>query len=317
MKTINSENNDSISVIVPVYNEWESVTELSASISENLKKTGKPFEIIFVDDGSTDDTCEKLLQLKRSIPEIKLIRFQKNYGKSAALSAGFEKAKGHFVVTIDGDLQDEPKEIVNLLQKLEEGYDLVSGWKKQRRDRFIKRFSSKIFNFVTSVTTGVYLHDHNCGLKAYRRVVVKNLSIYGELHRYIPALIHSLGFKVTEIEVTHHHRKYGKTKYGLWRFFAGFFDLLTVLFLTKYTTRPLHLFGIIGLVSFTVGVLINFYLTIMKYFYNQGIGDRPLLFLGILLILVGFQFVSLGFLAEMISSFGNKDKKYIIRKIYD
>ena len=246
MKTINSENNESISVIVPVYNECESVTELSASISENLKKTGKPFEIIFVDDGSTDDTSEKLLQLKRSIPEIKLIRFQKNYGKSAALSAGFEKAEGHFVVTIDGDLQDEPKEIVNLLQKLEEGYDLVSGWKKDRRDRFIKRFSSKIFNFVTSVTTGVYLHDHNCGLKAYRRVVVKNLSLYGELHRYIPALIHSLGFKVAEIEVTHHHRKYGKTKYGLWRFFAGFFDLLTVLFLTKYTTRPLHLFGIIG-----------------------------------------------------------------------
>lgn len=317
MKTINSENNESISVIVPVYNEWESVTELSASISENLKKTGKPFEIIFVDDGSTDDTSEKLLQLKRSIPEIKLIRFQKNYGKSAALSAGFEKAEGHFVVTIDGDLQDEPKEIVNLLQKLEEGYDLVSGWKKQRRDRFIKRFSSKIFNFVTSVTTGVYLHDHNCGLKAYRRVVVKNLSLYGELHRYIPALIHSLGFKVAEIEVTHHHRKYGKTKYGLWRFFAGFFDLLTVLFLTKYITRPLHLFGIIGLVSFTVGVLINLYLTIMKYFYNQGIGNRPLLFLGILLILVGFQFVSLGFLAEMISSLGNKDKKYIIRKTYD
>ena len=306
-----------ISVVIPLLNETESIPELGNALRENLLSTGKSFELIFVDDGSTDGSTEQLIKLKESIPEIKIIQFQKNHGKSAALSAGFEMSAGERVVTIDADLQDEPKEIINLLQKLEEGYDLVSGWKKNRQDPFIKRITSKLFNFVTSLTTGVRLHDHNCGLKAYRKVVIDNLSVYGELHRYIPALVYSYGFKVTEIEVTHHNRRYGKTKYGSWRFFAGFFDLLTVLFLTKYTSKPLHLFGIIGLISFSLGILINMYLTVLKYFYAEGIGNRPLLFLGILLILVGFQFVSLGFIAEMISSFSNKDKKYIIRKSYD
>jgi len=306
-----------VSIIIPLFNETESVQELGAALRENLLATGKSFELIFVDDGSTDGSSEQLLKLKKTIPEIKIIQFQKNYGKSAALSAGFEMSTGECVVTIDADLQDDPTEVVSLLQKLEEGYDLVSGWKKNRKDPFIKRITSKLFNLVTSISTGLKLHDHNCGLKAYRKVVIENLSVYGELHRYIPALVYSYGFKVTEIEVTHHERRYGKTKYGVWRFFAGFFDLLTVLFLTKYTSRPLHLFGIIGLASFVSGVLINLYLTVLKYFYAEGIGNRPLLFLGMLLILIGFQFVSLGFLAEMISSFGTKDKKYIIRKSYD
>lgn len=306
-----------VSIVIPLYNERESIPELGAALRDTLLSTGKSFELIFVDDGSTDGSTEQLLELKKSIPETKIIQFQKNYGKSTALSAGFEMSTGESVITIDADLQDEPKEVVSLLQKLEEGYDLVSGWKKNRQDPPIKRITSKLFNFVTSISTGLKLHDHNCGLKAYRKVVIENLSVYGELHRYIPALVYSYGFKVTEMEVTHHQRRYGTTKYGAWRFFAGFFDLLTVLFLTKYTSKPLHLFGIIGLASFVLGVVINMYLTVLKYFYAEGIGNRPLLFLGILLMLVGFQFFSLGFLAEMISSFGNKDKKYIIRKSYE
>ena len=308
-----------VSVVIPLYNERESVEELGNAIIQVLTTSGRTFELIFIDDGSTDGSIDVLKKMRESQPSVKIriIQFQKNYGKAAALSVGFSRIRGRYVVTIDADLQDEPAEIPKLLAKLGEGYDLVSGWKRDRQDPFIKRWSSKFYNYITSVTTGVYLHDHNCGLKAYRREVVQYLSIYGELHRYIPSIVCSYGFNVTELPVMHHKRKYGKTKYGLWRYFAGLFDLLTVLFLTRYTTRPLHLFGFIGLGSFTLGFFINLYLTIEKYFFGQGIGNRPLLFLGILLIILGFQFFSLGFLAEMITNIRSKDNHYIVKQIYE
>ncbi|KPK88842.1 glycosyl transferase family 2 [bacterium SM23_31] len=306
-----------ISAVVPLYNERESLPELTNTVRESLLSTGRSFEMIFIDDGSTDGSFEALLDLKKSVPEMRIIQLQKNHGKSAALSTGFAYARGEFVVTIDADLQDDPKEIPALLKKLDEGYDLVSGWKKNRQDPFSKKITSKFFNLVTSFTTRTYLHDHNCGLKAYRRSVIEHLFIYGQLHRFMPSLAHSNGFRVTEVVVTHHQRKYGKTKYGFWRFFAGFFDLLTVLYLTKFTTRPLHLFGSIGLVSFLTGFFINLHLTIRKYFYHEGVSNRPLLFLGILLILIGIQSFSLGLLAEMITNIRSRDKKYVIKNIYD
>ncbi len=313
----NDEKHVEVSVVVPVFNEKDSLYELSNLLRETLTSSGKSFEVIFIDDGSTDDSFDALMRLKESHPEIRVIKFQMNYGKSSALSTGFDSARGDYVVTIDSDLQDDPKEIPALLEKLLEGYDLVSGWKKHRKDPVSKRLPSKIFNFVTSVTTGIHLHDHNCGLKAYRRTVVKKISIYGELHRFIPALAHAFGFRVTEMPVQHHKRKYGKSKYGLWRYFAGFFDLMTIMFLTRFTTRPLHLFGSMGLLLFLAGFIINIYLTILKYFYGEGIGNRPLLFLGILLILVGFQVFSLGFLAEMITKLRSKDDSNLIKEYYD
>ena len=306
-----------ISVVIPLYNERESLEELSNSLTTVLSRICGTFEIIFIDDGSTDGSIDVLKAIKCSAPpgRIRIIKFQKNYGKAAALSVGFSEVRGTYVVTIDADLQDEPAEIPVLIAKIKEGYDVVSGWKKDRQDPVIKRWSSKFYNFVTSVATGVYLHDHNCGLKVYRREVVGYISIYGQLHRYIPAIASSYGFTVTEIPVAHHKRKYGKTKYGLWRYFAGLFDLLTVLFLTRYTTRPLHLFGIIGLVSFLLGFFVNLYLTFVKYVLGQGIGNRPLLFLGVLLIILGLQFFSLGFLAEMVTSIRSRENNYIARNI--
>jgi len=317
MERVMEKKNDArvdISVVIPLYNEEESLPLLYATLHEQLDATGKSYEIIFVDDGSTDNSVEVLLGLKRSGSVImRILQFQKNYGKAAALSVGFSRAAGDVVITMDADLQDDPKEIPHLIEKLNEGYDLVSGWKKERKDPLSKRLWSKLFNSVTSLMSGISLHDHNCGLKGYRNKVIKSVSIYGELHRYIPALAYAQGFKVTEIPVTHHPRKFGKTKYGMWRFFSGFFDLLTVIFLTRFTRSPLHLFGIAGFIFVVAGFLINLYLTIIKYFYHEGIGQRPLLFLGILLMIVGFQFFSLGFLGEMLANMKNQDKNYIIR----
>ncbi len=306
-----------ISVIIPVYNERDSLNELTQSLKDTLDAYGRNYELIFVDDGSKDGSFELLRDLMKTLRGIRIVKFQMNYGKSAALSTGFESARGEYIVTIDSDFQDDPNEIPSLLDKLAEGFDLVSGWKKHRKDPVSKRLPSKIFNLVTSIATGIRLHDHNCGLKVYRRNVVKKISIYGELHRYIPAMAHALGFRVTEMIVQHHQRKHGKSKYGIWRYFAGFFDLLTVMFLTRFITRPLHLFGSMGLMLFIVGIIINLYLTTLKYFYGEGIGDRPLLFLGILLILVGFQVFSLGLLAEMITKLRSKDDSTVIKENYD
>jgi glycosyltransferase involved in cell wall biosynthesis len=312
-----TDNNIVVSVVIPLFNEEESLSPLCVELKNSMDIIGKPFEWIFVDDGSTDGSLEVLLKLKNDYPEIRVIQFQRNEGKSAALAAGFKHVRGDYVVTLDADLQDDPVEIPALIQKLEAGFDLVSGWKKNRKDPLGKRFFSKIFNFITSRVTGARLHDHNCGLKAYKSAVVDSISIYGELHRFIPPLAYAKGYSITEIPVKHHKRKFGKTKYGMWRLFSGFFDLLTVFFLTRFTNSPLHLFGIAGLLFFSVGFLIDLYLTIDKYIFGAGIGNRPLLFLGMLLIIVGFQFFSMGFLGEMLASQNNNDRKYTIKHIYD
>lgn len=271
------------------------------------------YEIIFVDDGSTDKSLRVVKELGKTDPKIKYISFRKNYGKSAALQTGFKNVTGDVVVTMDADLQDDPKEIPNLLNKLDEGNDLVSGWKRVRFDPFVKRQSSKFFNFVTGVLSGIKIHDFNCGLKAYRKEVVKNLNVYGELHRYLPVLADWQGFKIAEIPVQHHPRRFGKTKFGITRFFKGFIDLLTVIFTTRYIKRPMHLFGFLGALSFLVGFLVNGYLT-YEWLLGKYISNRPLLFLGILLIIVGVQFFSVGLLGEIMVHNSKDDKIYEIRE---
>ena len=245
---------------------------------------------------------------------IKGLRFRRNYGKAAALSEGFKVANGQMVVTIDADLQDDPSEIGALIDKINEGFDVVSGWKKSRKDPWTKKLPSKLFNIVTGIMSGIRIHDFNCGLKIYKADVVKTISIYGEMHRYIPVLAKMAGFKVDEIIVNHRARKYGKTKFGASRYLKGFLDLVTVMFLGKYNRNPLHFFGIIGTVLFIAGLIINSYLTI-QWFGGIWIGNRPILFLGVLLMIVGIQFISLGLIAEMITSRGNESNYSISERI--
>ena len=241
-----------ISAIVPLLNEEESLRELYDQLAASLTSLGS-WEIIFVDDGSTDGSLEVLKNLHEKDPRVRLISFRKNYGKSAALNAGFHAARGDYVVTLDADLQDDPAEIPNLMRKIEEGYDLVSGWKKKRYDPLSKTIPSRIFNFATGILSGLRIHDFNCGLKAYRREVTEKLPVYGELHRFLPALAHWDGFRVTEIPVQHHARKYGRTKFGISRFFNGFYDLMAVIFLSRFTKKPMHLFGLLGVLCALLG----------------------------------------------------------------
>ncbi|MFQ5864021.1 MAG: glycosyltransferase family 2 protein [bacterium] len=306
-----------LSVVVPLHNEEESLLELHSELSEALCQLKKPVEILFVDDGSTDRSFELLAEIHERDPKVRVLQFRRNYGKSAALAMGFRRARGKIILTIDADLQDDPKEIPNLLKKLDEGYDLVCGWKKIRKDPLVKRVSSKLFNKVTRLLTGLKIHDINCGLKAYRREVTEAIKVYGQLHRFLPVLAHWERFSVGEVVVQHRRRKYGKTKFGPSRFTAGFFDLITVLFLTRYTKRPLHLFGLAGIISFFAGLIISAYLTIERLFFEKYLSNRPLLFLGVLLIIVGVQFVSIGLLGEMITE-GRKDRiEYSIKKSLD
>jgi glycosyltransferase involved in cell wall biosynthesis len=291
-----------ISVVIPLFNEQESLEELYDNIRGVMRDIDKTYEIIFVDDGSTDDSADLIESLSDRDHNVKLIQFRKNYGKSEGLNAGFAASSGRYVVTMDADLQDDPGEIPNLIAKLEEGYDLVSGWKKVRHDPLTKKVSSRIYNFFTSVFSGIRLHDFNCGLKAYRQRVVKSLNVYGDLHRYLPVVAHRTGFRVTEIPVKHHPRKFGESKFGSSRLFRGAFDLLTITFLTRYRKRPLHLFGGLGVFFFIVGFAISLFLAIQKIFYDANLSNRPLLFLGVLLIIVGIQFISIGLLGEMITA---------------
>jgi len=306
--------NKSVSVVVPLYNEEDSLVELSVSLKKVLEGLRCTWEVIFVDDGSTDKSYQKLQEINRVNSRFKCLKFKRNYGKSSALQEGFKAAKGDYVITMDADLQDDPNEIPAMIAKLNEGFDLVSGWKKIRHDPFIKKHTSKLFNFVTSKMVGLKLHDYNCGLKAYVKDVVKNIKVYGEMHRYIPALAHLSGYKVTEMVVTHHERKYGKTKYGLSRFFNGLFDLVTVLFTTKYIKRPLHLFGFIGVLSSLLGVGILVYLTVLKFFESTPISGRPLFFIAILMAIVGVQFFSIGLIGEMITKTSVENDNVIIDK---
>lgn len=302
-----------LSVVIPLYNEEESLHELYTQLSETLSRSNSRYELLFVDDGSTDDSFRNLRDLKRRDQRIKIIRLRRNYGKSAALSAGFEHARGAIVITMDADLQDDPSEIPALVQKVQGGYDLISGWKKVRYDPLSKTIPSRFFNFVTSRLTGIKLHDFNCGLKAYRNEVVKSVRVYGELHRYVPVLAKWEGFIIGEMVVKHRARKYGKTKFGVGRFWKGFLDLLTVLFTTRYFGRPLHLFGFWGLVALLTGVGIDAWLVGEWFMGETALGNRPLFLGGILLIIVGIQMISIGLLGEMITKARHSDEGYQIR----
>ena len=297
-----------LSIVIPVCDEGENVEELYDELHRVLSRLGKKYEIIFVDDGSIDDTFKKLQAIKDST--VKLIRFQRNYGKAAALSCGFRKSKGNIVITMDGDLQDDPKEIPRFLEKLEE-YDVVSGWKSKRQDPVSKTIPSKFFNALTRFITGVKIHDFNCGFKGYKNYVVKNIKLYGEFHRYIPALAHWKGYTVGEIEVEHHPRVHGVSKYGVERLFKGFLDLITVTFLNIYKKRPLHIFGGIGFLLIFSAIVISLY-QVSLWIKGIKIGDRPLLMLSILLMVIGVQFISIGLIGELITNSRNNDD-YIIK----
>jgi glycosyltransferase involved in cell wall biosynthesis len=289
-----------VSVVVPLYNEEQSLRPLYCELAGALGAT-EAWEVVFVDDGSTDGSFAELTRLHEEFSNVRVVQLRRNFGKAAALSAGFEQARGETIVTIDADLQDDPAEIPHLLTKLDEGYDLVSGWKVRRRDSFARRTFSRLYNRTTSWVTGVRLHDMNCGLKAYRAEVVRDLRLYGELHRYVPVLAHHRGFRVGERPVNHRPRRHGRSRYGVERFLRGFFDLLTVTFMGRYRYRPLHLFGGLGLATGFAGFLILVYLTAIKI-GGAGIGERPLLLLGALLVVVGIQLLSLGLVGELITS---------------
>lgn len=303
-----------ISIVIPAYNEEDSLRPLTIELKKVFNELKDyEFEVIVVDDGSTDNSLKVLNEIRREDDRFKIISFQKNYGKSAALSVGFKYATGDLIVTMDADLQDDPHEIPNLIKKIDEGYDLVSGWKKIRFDPFIKKYSSRLFNFVTSLLTGIKIHDFNCGLKIYRREVTQSIKVYGEMHRYLPVLAHWNGFRVGEIVVRHHPRRYGKTKFGASRFLKGFLDLITILFTTRYLRRPLHFFGTLGFLLFVVGFAIDLYLAIEWAFYGKYLTNRPMLWLGILLILLGVQTIAIGLIGEMIAHHAQKVEDYHIK----
>ncbi|HJL74640.1 MAG TPA: glycosyltransferase family 2 protein [Candidatus Marinimicrobia bacterium] len=306
----------SISVIIPVYNEVESLRKLHNELSSVLTGNNN-YELLFIDDGSSDGSIELLNELANTDDHIKVIQFYRNYGKAAALAEGFKMSTGAYVVTMDADLQDDPAEIPNLIEKLEEGYDLVSGWKKTRHDPWTKRWPSKFFNFVTRLMTGVKIHDFNCGLKIYRQSVVKTVEIYGGRHRYIPALAGQKKFKVSEIIVNHRARKFGVTKYGGVRLFHGFFDLLTILFLNRYTQQPLHLFGMIGIIFSTVGFGVEVYVLYLKYGLMEPFQKHiALLVFGVMMIVIGIQFISMGLLGELMAR-SQQSKEDRVKQIID
>ncbi len=296
-----------LSIIVPTKNEEKSVEKLYKEVVVSVVKLRKSFEIIFVDDGSTDNTFEILKKLRGDDKRVKVIKLRGWCGKSIALQAGFENSIGNIVFTLDADLQDDPEEISNFLRKLDQGYDLVSGWKKIRHDPLSKTLPSKIGNFATRLLTGVKVHDLNCGFKAYRREVVKNLNLYGELYKYIPVLAQKQNFKVGEIVISHRPRMYGKSKFGWERNIKGFIDMLTVIFLTSYGRRPGHFFGTIGIISFSFGFLIGLYITFLRITTGNIQYRYPLLFLGMLLMIMGIQLISTGLIAELITYFNQKD----------
>lgn len=290
-----------ISVVIPVYNEAETLDPLAQRLADVLGALGRPFELLFVDDGSTDGSAGVVERLKGLMPEtIELIPLRRNFGKCTALVSGFRRARGEVIFTLDADLQDDPAEIPQFLAKLAEGYDLVSGWKVQRQDPPSKRWASRLFNTVAARLTGVRLHDFNCGFKCYRREVIQQLELHGRLYRFIPILAAAQGFHVTEIPVRHHPRIAGCSKFGASRLLDGFFDLLTVLMLTRYFQRPLHLLGLPGVILGGVGLAVCSYLSVL-WMMGQSIGHRPLLTLGILCLIMGAQFLSIGLLGEMLA----------------
>ena len=307
-----------LSVVIPLFNEEESLPELAAWIKRVADREAYRYEIIMVDDGSTDRSWEVIEKLSVEMPELRGIKFQRNYGKSAGLFVGFEAAKGEVVITMDADLQDNPDEIPELVAMIrDEGYDLVSGWKKKRYDPVLtKNLPSKLYNWTVRRMTGIQLHDFNCGLKAYRKAVIKSIEVYGEMHRYIPVLAKWAGFKkITEKVVQHQERKYGVTKFGIERFIRGPLDLLSVIFISRFRKRPMHFFGMLGAVVFLMGFVILTYLSISKLVYmNYGITDRPLFYLGLICAIIGSQLFLTGFLAELIVRSATDRNHYLIEQ---
>lgn len=316
-------NTPDISLVIPLYNEEESIGELTQWIHNVLEKASLSYEIILIDDGSNDSSWEKITALSSVSNKIKAIKFNRNYGKSAALNTGFKYAAGNVVVTMDADLQDSPEELPELYRMIaEDGFDLVSGWKKKRHDPITKTIPSKFFNFVTRVFSGIKLHDFNCGLKAYRREVIKTIDVYGEMHRYIPFIAKWHGFNnIGEKVVEHRARKYGTTKFGLERFIYGFLDLLSITFVSKFKKRPMHFFGTFGTLSFLMGSGITLWLTLDKIYHiymhqiSRDITDQPLFFLALVAVIVGVQLFLAGFLAEMMIQTGPKRDDYTVSEV--
>lgn len=304
-----------LSAVIPVYNEEESLRELHGELREIARLHGYQWDIVFVDDGSTDNSWSVIEQLAAEDAEVRGIRFRRNFAKAAALSAGFKEARGDFVFTLDADLQDDPKEIPNFLNKIDDGLDVVSGWKKKRHDPWHKVGPSRVFNWLVGRLTGVRLHDHNCGFKCYRREVLNEIKLYGELHRFVPVLAAARGWKVGEIEVNHRERKFGHSKYGVRRFVKGFLDLMTVRFLTGYGQRPQHLLGTIGLVSFLFGSCGILWLTFWWFFSRMveslepiKLHERAIFYYTIVALILGTQFITIGFLAEMLTASTMRDE---------
>ncbi len=310
-----------ISVVVPVMNEEQNVRPLYEKLSAQLNALGQNYEVIFVDDGSTDKTFAELKTLHDDHPGIvRVVRFRRNFGKTPALVAGFSRCRGEVIFTMDGDLQDDPEEIPNFLKKLDEGYDLVSGWKYPRLDPITKTFPSRVFNGMVSTMTGVHLHDINNGFKAYRREVIEDsrMKLYGEFHRFVPVMAHWHGFSVTEIKVRHHPRKYGVSKFGARRFARGLIDLLNVLFLTTFLRTPLRFFAPLGFWTFLLGVLVDSFVVVRSFVSHLPIHNQPLLFVGILLMIFGVNFILTGLQSEMIRHYAfRSDEEYSIRQELD
>jgi glycosyltransferase involved in cell wall biosynthesis len=310
-----------ISVVVPMRNESLNVAELHAELTAVLGAFGRSYEIIVIDDGSTDDTFAQLASLHRTDPRLRIIRFRRNFGQTAAFAAGFAYARGRYIVTSDGDLQNDPRDIPGMIEVLERGSDIVAGWRQKRKDPFInRRLPSMIANAIISFSTGVKLHDYGCSLKVFRAEVVKPLKLYGEMHRFLPAIASEMGVTIVEKVVNHRQRRHGTSKYGLSRTIRVILDLLTVKFLISYSTRPLHIFGLLGMAMGSLGTLVCAWLAWVKFFGHESIANRPLLLFGILLIFIGVQLVTSGLLAEMLARtyHESQDKPtYVIRDVLE
>lgn len=308
-----------ISVVVPVYNEEENVGPLLEGVRAALEGLGRPYELIVVDDGSTDGTAARLREAAAHLSVLRVVRLRSNFGQSAALAAGFDLARGELVVTMDGDRQNDPADIPRLLDKLKEGYDVVSGWRRERKDPFwSRRLPSRVANALISWITGVHLHDYGCALKVYRREILRDIALYGEMHRFLPALARWVGATIGELPVAHWPRRSGVSKYGLGRTVRVLLDLLTVKFLMRYWTRPIQIFGLLGLCLAGAGVLLGALLTYQRTVHGIGLANRPILLLAVLLVLVGFQFISIGLLGEMlVRTYHESQRKpvYIVREI--
>ena len=289
-----------ITVVIPVYNEEENLALLYDELTEVMKALDRPYEILFVDDGSKDRSLTILQSMQEADPKVLVVQFRRNFGQTAAMSAGFDFSSGDVIITMDGDLQNDPRDIPRFLEKIEEGFDVVTGWRHQRKDKFLsRRLPSIIANKIISWTTGVALHDYGCTLKAFRKEVIKNIRLYGEMHRFIPAIASGMGISFTEIKVNHRARRFGTSKYGISRTIRVVLDLITVKFLLSYATRPIQIFGLLGVISGTAGFLLALVMTIQRQFFDVPLSDRPLLLLAIVLIFIGIQFVSIGLIGEL------------------